>query len=76
MRGLPVGDAVGDGVYHLRDTAQDERALSRAFVRDQGTRFYAAAPLRSHDGFNLGTVSVLDQKPRDLGRAKQKCSWD
>jgi GAF domain-containing protein len=57
---------LSDGVYHLRDTAQDERALGRAFVRDQGIRFYAAAPLRSHDGFNLGTVSVLDQKPRDL----------
>ena len=58
---------LSDGVYHLRDTAQDERALGRAFVRDQGIRFYAAAPLRSRDGFNLGTVSVLDQKPRDLG---------
>src|SRR5215469_1915126 len=58
---------LSDGVYDLRDAAQDERALGRAFVRDQGIRFYAAAPLRSHDGFNLGTVSVLDWKPRDLG---------
>ena len=51
---------LSDGVYHLRDTAQDERALGRAFVRDQGIRFYAAALLRSREGFNLGTVSVLD----------------
>ena len=28
---------------------------------------YAAAPLRTNDGFDLGTVWVLDQKPRDLG---------
>jgi len=67
---------LSDGVYDLRDTAQDERALSRAFVRDQGTRFYAAAPLRSHDGFNLGTVWVLDRSPATSDRAKQKCSWD
>ena len=58
---------LSDGVYHVRYSAQDERALGRSFVAAQGIRFYAAAPLRSHDGFNLGTVWVLDQKPRDLG---------
>ena len=31
-----------------------------------GIRFYAAAPLRNHEGFNLGTVWVIDQKPREL----------
>jgi PAS domain S-box-containing protein len=64
--GLCQSAMLSDGVYHVRDAAQDERALGRSFVAAQGIRFYAAAPLRSRDGFNLGTVWVLDQKPRDL----------
>ena len=64
--GLCQSAMLSDGVYHVRDAAQDERALGRSFVAAQGIRFYAAAPLRSRDGFNLGAVWVLDQKPRDL----------
>ena len=33
---------------------------------DLGIRFYAAAPLRNQQGLNLGTVWVIDQKPREL----------
>ncbi len=54
------------GVYYLRDAAHDERAVGHPLVPALGIRFYAAAPLRTHDGLNLGTVCVLDQKPREL----------
>ncbi|MGC2302093.1 sigma-54 interaction domain-containing protein, partial [Candidatus Binatus sp.] len=37
-----------------------------------GIRFYAAAPLRNHEGFNLGTVWVLDQKPRELASSEEE----
>ena len=59
------GDALARG-FHLSDAAHDQRALRHSFVADLGIRFYAAAPLRNHEGFNLGTVWVLDQKPREL----------
>jgi formate hydrogenlyase transcriptional activator len=64
--GLCSTAMLSQGVYHLSDAAHDERALRHSLVADRGIRFYAAAPLRNHEGFNLGTVWVLDQKPREL----------
>jgi PAS domain S-box-containing protein len=64
--GLCSSAMLAQGVYHLSDAAHDQRALRHSFVADLGIRFYAAAPLRNHEGFNLGTVWVLDQKPREL----------
>ena len=64
--GLCSSAMLSQGVYHLTDAARDERALTHSFVSDLGIRFYAAAPLRNDEGFNLGTVWVLDQKPREL----------
>ena len=64
--GLCSSAMLSQGVYYLRDAAHDERALGHPFVADLGIRFYAAAPLRNQQGFDLGTVWVLDQQPRDL----------
>jgi formate hydrogenlyase transcriptional activator len=68
--GLCSSAMLSQGVYHLSDAAHDQRALRHAFVADLGIRFYAAAPLRNHEGFNLGTVWVLDQKPRELASSE------
>ena len=64
--GLCSSAMLSQGIYHLSDAAHDQRALGHSFVADLGIHFYAAAPLRNHEGFNLGTVWVLDQKPREL----------
>jgi GAF domain-containing protein len=64
--GLCPSAMLSHGVYYLCDAAHDERALGHSFVADLGIRFYAAAPLRTHDGLSIGTVWVLDQKPREL----------
>jgi len=64
--GLCSSAMLSQGVYHLRDASHDKRALGHPFVADIGIGFYAAAPLRNHEGFNLGTVWVIDQKPRVL----------
>ena len=75
--GLCSSAMLSQEVYHLRDAACDERAVGHSFVKDFGIRFYAGAPLRTQDGLSLGTIWVLDQKPRDLapGEAEIPRRW-
>jgi formate hydrogenlyase transcriptional activator len=65
--GLCASAILSPDVYHLRDALHDVRAMANPLVAGSlGLRFYAAAPLRTHDGFNLGTLCVIDRNPRDL----------
>jgi formate hydrogenlyase transcriptional activator len=65
--GLCASAIFSSEVYHIRDASTDVRALANPLVAQGfGLRFYAAAPLRTHDGFNLGTLCIIDRKPRDL----------
>ncbi|WP_151722747.1 GAF domain-containing sensor histidine kinase [Acinetobacter ursingii] len=51
----------------IEDTLLDERFHDNPTVKsDLGIRFYEGAPLKTYDGFNLGTLCVLDSKPRQL----------
>ena len=34
-----------------------------------GLRFYAGSPITTPDGYNIGTVCVLDKKPREFSEA-------
>ena len=69
--GLCASAILSPDVYHLRDALHDSRALANPLVAGSlGLRFYAAAPLRTHDGFNLGTLCVIDRQPRELAPAE------
>ena len=51
--------------YVLTDASCDPRSLANPLVAGEfGLRFYVAAPLRTGDGHNLGTLCVIDHKPR------------
>ena len=51
----------------LTDAKTDVRSLTNPLVaRDFGLRFYLGIPLRTHDGFNLGTLCVIDYEPRTV----------
>jgi formate hydrogenlyase transcriptional activator len=65
--GLCGSAILTSSVYHLRDAARDERAWGNSLVAGGlGVRFYAAAPVRTRDGLNLGTLCVMDRKPRRI----------
>jgi two-component sensor histidine kinase len=51
--------------YVLIDASCDPRSLANPLVAGEfGLRFYVAAPLRTSDGHNLGTLCVIDHRPR------------
>jgi PAS domain-containing protein len=55
------------GVFVVPDTAQDERFQRNPLVAgDPHLRFYAGALLETEAGLPLGTMCVLDYKPREF----------
>ena len=56
-----------DQVTVVEDLRQDPRLSENPFVTGPADlRFYAGAPIVTHDGFALGTVCVVDMKARTL----------
>ena len=51
----------------IQDARADSRALSNPLVAGEfGLQFYAGIPLRTRDGYNLGTLCIIDRQPRTL----------
>ena len=54
-----------DGPWIVSDAKTDARALANPLVAGEfGVRFYLGIPLRTRDGFNLGTLCAIDFAPR------------
>jgi GAF domain-containing protein len=65
--GLCASAILGDETWIVEDAKVDPRALANPLVAGEfGLRFYAGSPLRTADGYNLGTLCVIDKEPRKL----------
>jgi diguanylate cyclase (GGDEF)-like protein len=54
-----------DGVMVIEDASRHPDFSDNPFVKGKShLRFYAGAPLHASDGINLGTLAILDTKPR------------
>jgi two-component sensor histidine kinase len=68
--GLCASAILGNAPYVVADALHDPRTLSNSLVAGAfGLRFYAAVPLHTHDGYNLGTLCVIDRQPRTISPA-------
>ncbi|MBA2380603.1 MAG: GAF domain-containing protein [Chloroflexi bacterium] len=67
LPGLCASAILQPGPWIVANAPIDPRALANPLVAGEfGLKFYAAAPLRTADGHNLGTLCVLDFQPRQL----------
>lgn len=65
--GLCSSAIMSKDIYIVEDARKDPRTLSNPLVAGvMGLQFYAAAPLISSEGYNLGTICLIDKEPRCL----------
>jgi diguanylate cyclase (GGDEF)-like protein len=66
-----------DELLVVEDLAQDPRFSNNPLVVEApNLRFYAGAPLVDHQGYALGTIAVVDVKPRELNKTQQNALRD
>lgn len=69
--GLCASAVLQDAPWLLQDASADPRSIANSLVAGElGLRFYLGVPLRTWDGHNLGTLCVIDQKPRKASDAE------
>lgn len=62
-----------DNVLVIKDTHIDQRFINNPLVLNPpGIRFYAGAPIFTKAGFRIGSVCILDIRPRDFSEVKAK----
>ena len=50
----------------IEDLARDGRFANNPLLRERGLRFYAGVPVRAPNGQPIGSLCILDTKPRQL----------
>jgi PAS domain S-box-containing protein len=64
---------LGQDLFQVPDLSCDERFRQNSLVTDAPhVRFYAGMPLVTREGHALGTLCVMDQRPRNLTEPQQE----
>lgn len=64
---------LSDEVTVFENARLEPCLLSNPLVRgDFGLKFYAGAPLKTPDGYKIGTVCIVDKKPRKFSETELK----
>lgn len=75
--GLCASAILSDDIYLVEDAINDPRTLTNPLVASEfGLRFYAAAPLKTKEGYNLGTFCIIDKVPRELTEEQKEILED
>lgn len=68
---------LGADTFVVENALQDERFADNPLVTGEpDIRFYAGAPLEDRNGFRLGTLCLIDKKPRTFSSDDQKTLRD
>jgi PAS domain S-box-containing protein len=64
---------VQDELLEISDALLDKRVQNHPHVTSEnGIRFYAGMPLKAKNGYNIGTVCVVGDKPKQLTEKQRK----
>lgn len=75
--GLCASAILQDGAWVVPDAVTDPRTLANPLVAGEfGLQFYAGVPLRTPDGYNLGTICILDRVPREFSAEDERSLED
>ncbi|MBE0487338.1 GAF domain-containing protein, partial [Marinobacter sp.] len=68
---------LGAGIFVVENALQDDRFADNPLVTGEpNIRFYAGAPLEDRNGFRLGTLCLIDSKPRTFSSDDQQTLRD
>jgi GAF domain-containing protein len=71
--GLCASAILSDDIYLVEDARNDPRCLTNPLVAGSfGLQFYAAAPLKTQDGHNIGTFCIIDKRQRYINSDQQE----
>ncbi|MDE2477550.1 MAG: GAF domain-containing protein, partial [Betaproteobacteria bacterium] len=63
----------GEGLFEVPDASADPRFAANPLVTGEpGLRFYAGVPLRGSEGLPVGTLCILDFRPRRLSPSQRE----
>ena len=74
--GLCASAILSHQPWVVTDAEHDPRSLANPLVSGEfGLRLYAGVPLTTRNGYNLGTLCVIDRQPRDVrgGELQRLC---